>query len=58
MATKTVTEYKGFCMRCRKPQIMKNVTEVKMKKTGAPAAKGECSKCGCKMFKILPKNKK
>ena len=54
----TVVEYQGWCMRCKKMQVMKDTVLQKMKKTGAPAVRGVCVKCGCKMFKILPKNKK
>lgn len=41
----------GWCMKCKAKREMKNVTKVTMK-NGRPAMKGECSKCGTKMFKI------
>ena len=41
----------GWCMKCKSKNEMKNVTKVTMK-NGRPAMKGECSKCGTKMFKI------
>ena len=47
----------GFCMRCKKLQPMSNVqrADITMKKSGKirPAAKGVCSVCGTKMYKIL-----
>ena len=41
----------GWCMKCKAKREMKNATKVIMK-NGRPAMKGECSKCGTKMFKI------
>lgn len=41
----------GWCMKCKSKNEMKKVTKVTMK-NGRPAMKGECSKCGTKMFKI------
>jgi len=45
----------GYCVKCKKKQTMKNPVQVAMKKKGGgtrPAAKGECPKCGTKMFRI------
>ena len=47
-------EYEGRCMRCKTTRKMKNAEVVKMK-NGMKAAKGECVKCGCKMYRILGK---
>lgn len=44
----------GRCMKCKANREMKNATEVTMK-NGMRAMKGECVKCGTKMFKILGK---
>lgn len=48
----------GYCVRCRAKRDMKDVQEVAMKGRGGVkrrAAKGVCSKCDTKMYKILPK---
>ena len=42
---------KGYCMKCRKKQEMKNAKAGKMK-NGRDCVKGECPECGTKMFKI------
>jgi RNase P subunit RPR2 len=42
---------KAFCMKCRKPREMEQVTKVKMS-NGRPAMKGQCEVCGTKMFRI------
>ena len=44
----------GYCMKCKAKSEMKDVQETVMK-NGMKAAKGVCSKCGTKMFKILGK---
>lgn len=44
----------GRCMKCKADREMKDVKEVVMK-NGMKAAKGVCTKCGTKMFKILGK---
>jgi hypothetical protein len=43
-------------MKCKKKQEMINTENVKTK-NGNSAVKGECKKCGTKMFVILPKSK-
>lgn len=48
--------YSGYCMKCKKKQEMINTENVKTK-NGNSAVKGECKKCGTKMFVILPKSK-
>ena len=48
---------KGYCMKCKKKQEMKDLKKVTMK-NGRKAAKGKCAKCGTKMFKILGKEDK
>ena len=43
-------------MGCKKNDMeMADVEKVTMK-NGRPAAKGKCAKCGCGMYKILPKD--
>ena len=41
----------GYCMKCKKKREMDHVTQVRMK-NGRKAAKGVCSVCHTKMFKI------
>ncbi|MFC1496136.1 DUF5679 domain-containing protein [Candidatus Margulisiibacteriota bacterium] len=41
----------AYCVKCKKKQEMKNAKEVTMK-NGRKAKKGECPKCGTKMFRI------
>lgn len=41
----------GYCVKCKAKREMKNAQSVKLK-NGRPAMKGECPKCGTKMFKI------
>lgn len=42
---------KGYCMKCKVQQEMKDPKPVKMK-NGKDAVTGSCPKCGTKMFKI------
>lgn len=49
-------KYEAYCLRCKEKRIVKN-PELVLMKTGMKSIKGICPKCGCKMFKILPKNK-
>jgi len=43
---------KGYCVKCKKKNVeMKNPKSVKLK-NGRAATKGECPKCGTKMFRI------
>jgi len=44
-------EVKGYCVKCKKKTEMKEPKPVVMK-NGRKATKGECPKCGTKMFKI------
>ena len=44
----------AFCVRCKKKQTMVNAKPGKMK-NGMKVLKGQCSKCGCKMCKIVGK---
>ena len=41
----------GYCVKCKKKQEMKNAKAVTLK-NGRKATKGECAKCGTKMFRI------
>jgi DNA-directed RNA polymerase subunit RPC12/RpoP len=41
----------GYCMKCKKKQKMNDPKSVIMKNK-RKATKGECPKCGTKMFKI------
>jgi Zn finger protein HypA/HybF involved in hydrogenase expression len=41
----------GRCMKCREQKEMKNAKQDKMA-NGRDCVKGECPKCGTKMFKI------
>ncbi len=41
----------GYCVKCKKKQEMKDPKAVTMK-NGRKATKGECPKCGTKMFRI------
>lgn len=42
---------KAYCVKCKAKQEMKEPKAVVMK-NGRKATKGECPKCGTKMFKI------
>ncbi len=44
----------GYCVKCKAKREMKNEKEVTMKNK-RKAMKGECTKCGTKMFRILGK---
>jgi hypothetical protein len=44
----------GRCMKCKENREMKDPEETTMK-NGMKAAKGTCTVCGTKMFKILGK---
>lgn len=46
----------GRCMKCKESVEIKNGTEIVMK-NGMKAIKGECPKCGTKVFRILGKAK-
>ncbi|MEE9406189.1 MAG: DUF5679 domain-containing protein [Candidatus Aenigmarchaeota archaeon] len=47
----------GYCVKCRKKQEIQKPTEVTLK-SGRPATKGTCPKCGTKMFRIGGTKKK
>jgi hypothetical protein len=46
----------AYCVKCKAKNDMKNGKQVTMK-NGRPAVKGECSKCGTGMYKILSSKK-
>jgi len=46
-----MADVQGYCVKCKAKQVMKNAEKVTLK-NGKPATKGECPKCGTKMFKI------
>ena len=50
----TKINMEGRCMKCKTQRTMVDTEEVKMK-NGRPAMKGKCEKCGCGMYRILPK---
>jgi len=41
----------GYCVKCREKKEMANTVAIVMK-NGRRATKGECPKCGTKMFRI------
>ena len=47
----------GYCVKCRKKQVIKDAEEVKMKGKGGDrkALKGKCPVCGTGMYRILGK---
>lgn len=45
---------KGYCVKCKKSQEMKESQEVTMK-NGRKAMKGKCPACNTGMYKILGK---
>jgi len=49
-------KYFARCFRCKEQKEVKNPEIVTMK-TGMKAVKGTCVVCGCKQYKILPKDK-
>ena len=44
----------GHCMKCKCKQTMVNTENVKTSR-GVNAMKGQCKKCGTKMYKMLGK---
>ncbi len=46
-----MAEVKGYCVKCKKKTEMKDPKAVTLK-NGRKATKGECPKCGTKMFRI------
>jgi RNase P subunit RPR2 len=47
---------KGYCVKCKTSQEMKNEEQVTLK-NGRSAVKGKCSSCGTNMFKITGNKK-
>lgn len=45
----------GYCMKEKAKREMKN-PKFELNKLCRPIARGECAKCGTKMYKILPGN--
>lgn len=45
---------KGYCVKCKKSQEMKDAQQVTMK-NGRMAVKGKCSCCSTGMYRILGK---
>lgn len=43
----------AYCVKCKAKVDIKGAQKVTMK-NGRPAMKGECSKCGTGVYKILP----
>lgn len=41
----------GYCVKCKAKRDIKNPKKVTLK-NGKPATKGECPKCGTKIFRI------
>ena len=51
-----MTEFIGYCMKCKDKRKMLNPEATQLKK-GTWAVKGKCEKCGTNMFKIVGKEK-
>jgi len=49
-------EFEGYCVKCRKKQMIKDAIEVKTAK-GRPMAKGKCPECGTTVTRFLPSKK-
>lgn len=45
-------EFEGYCVKCRKKQMIKNGTVGKTSK-GRPMAKGTCPECGTTVTRFL-----
>ena len=45
-------EFEGYCVKCRKKQLVKNGVVGKTAK-GKPMAKGTCPTCGTKVTRFL-----
>jgi len=45
-------EFEGYCVKCRKKQMIKNATVVETAK-GRPMAKGACPECGTTVTRFL-----
>lgn len=46
-----MAEVKGYCVKCKKKTAMDSPKAVTLK-NGRKATKGQCPKCGTKMFRI------
>ena len=42
----------GYCVKCRAKRVILNAKPITMK-NGRAAIKGDCPKCGTKMFRIV-----
>lgn len=54
-------QIEGYCVKCKKKQIMVNPNEIEMKGKGGSkrrALTSNCQACGTKLFRIMPKEKK
>ena len=49
-------EFEGYCVKCRKKQIVKNGT-VKVTTNGRRMAQGTCPVCKTKVTRFLPNEK-
>lgn len=47
---------KGYCMKCKEKNEMKNVEFIVMK-NGCKRASGNCMHCNCKVSAMMKKNK-
>ena len=50
-------EFEGYCVKCRAKRTIKNGVEAKTA-GGRRIAKGTCPKCGTKVNRFLPSEKK
>jgi len=49
-------EFEGYCVKCRKKQVIKDGTVEKTAK-GRRMARGICPECGTKVTRFLPNKK-
>lgn len=50
-----MSTYEGYCVKCKQKRSFDGTEGVTGK--GVPVAKGQCSVCGTKMTRFLPKPK-
>ncbi len=50
-------EFEGYCVKCRKKQVVKN-GEVKVTAQGRKMAQGTCPTCGTKVTRFMASDKK
>jgi len=43
----------GYCVRCKKKQVIQDAENVVMK-NGRKAIRGKCPECGTGMYRIMP----